>query len=345
MLELFIFLRGISIGLMLSVILVALIYSRRHYAGQTLIFFSFCVCCYLLAPLLFERTNWFYLTDPFSNATPLAFLLLAQALFEEHAKPAKLSLAVGLFYMFLSYSGVSLRGQSMLGQDVGELVWHAGRLVMFMVLLYGIFTVIRHWREDLIEPRRMLRLVITCIVGFSILVVVVAETVFGYESFPLWLNVVHTILIIGFIIVFSIGLLLLGPTQFIHAPALIKNSTPSAADEREVEQILAAMQSDKLFRNMDLSIKSLAAELDIPEHRLRKHINSQLGYRNFNDFLNQYRIHEVTEKLSSEQMARTPVLTIAMDAGYRSMTTFNKAFKAREGVTPKEYRHKHQQNS
>jgi transcriptional regulator GlxA family with amidase domain len=37
-------------------------------------------------------------------------------------------------------------------------------------------------------------------------------------------------------------------------------------------------------------------------------------------------------------MARIPILTIAMDAGYRSMTTFNKAFKSIEGMTPREYR-------
>ena len=347
MLELFIFLRGLAIGMMASLILVSLIYSRRHYAGRTLIFFAFCVCCYLLAPLLYEKSDWFYLTDPFSNATPIAFLLLTQALFEEHAKPARSSVLVGLFYMLLTYSGVSLRGESLFGHEVGALFWQTGRIVMFCVLLYAIFSVIKHWREDLIEPRRFLRLVITCVVGFSIMVVVLTETIFGYDMFPLMLGLAlaHTILIIGFIVVFSIGLLLLGQAQFVQTPTLKENPEPSAADKREVEQILSAMQTDKLYRDMELSIRSLATGLNIPEHRLRKHINSQLGYRNFNDFLNRYRISEVTEKLGCLEMSRTPVLTIAMEAGYRSLTTFNKAFKALEGITPKEYRQKQLQNS
>jgi AraC-like DNA-binding protein len=30
-----------------------------------------------------------------------------------------------------------------------------------------------------------------------------------------------------------------------------------------------------------------------------------------------------------------------MDSGYRSLTTFNRAFKASFGLTPREYREKH----
>lgn len=345
MLEAFIFFRGLAIGLMASLITLSVIYSRRHYAGRTLIFFSCCVCCYLLAPLLYEKTRWFYLTDPFSNATPLAFLLLTQALFEEHSRPEKSSVAVGLLYMFLTYSGVLLRGESLFGSDVGMTLWQGGRILMFGVLFYGIYAVTKHWREDLVEPRRLLRLVITCIVGLSIMGVIVAETIFGYDAFPLWLSLTHTILIIGFIIAFGVGLLLLGPSQFVQAPVLKKDPKPSATDKVELEQIVASMETDKRYRDMELSIRSLATQLNIPEHRLRKHINSQLGYRNFNDFLNQYRVNEVTNQLASLEMSRIPVLTIAMDAGYRSLTTFNKAFKARKGMTPKEYRQNQLQNS
>jgi AraC-like DNA-binding protein len=35
---------------------------------------------------------------------------------------------------------------------------------------------------------------------------------------------------------------------------------------------------------------------------------------------------------------RKPILTIAFDLGYGSVATFNRAFKAKMGKTPKEYR-------
>ena len=102
--------------------------------------------------------------------------------------------------------------------------------------------------------------------------------------------------------------------------------------------IVEAMKDGYVYRDMDFSLRQLSEHLSIPEHRLRAHINQQLGYRNFNDFVNQFRIAEVREKLSSDEYARIPVLTIAMDAGYRSLSTFNRAFKGIENITPKEFR-------
>ena len=91
---------------------------------------------------------------------------------------------------------------------------------------------------------------------------------------------------------------------------------------------------------MELTIRRLGENLGIPEHRLRRLINRELGYRNFNDFLNHYRLGDVVEKLADADSRHLPILTIAMDAGYRSLTTFNRAFKASYGLTPREYREK-----
>ncbi|MEM8726174.1 MAG: helix-turn-helix domain-containing protein, partial [Pseudomonadota bacterium] len=75
-----------------------------------------------------------------------------------------------------------------------------------------------------------------------------------------------------------------------------------------------------------------------PEHRLRALINRRLGYRNFSAFLNRHRIAEAREKLSDREAVDLPVLTIAMDLGYNSLPTFNRAFRSETGTTPSEYR-------
>jgi AraC-like DNA-binding protein len=82
----------------------------------------------------------------------------------------------------------------------------------------------------------------------------------------------------------------------------------------------------------------LAARLDLPEHRLRQVINEGLGHRNFNAFLNRYRIDEAKAALSDAGQRDVPVLTIAMDAGFQSIGPFNRAFKADTGLTPTEFR-------
>src|ERR1700681_446989 len=52
------------------------------------------------------------------------------------------------------------------------------------------------------------------------------------------------------------------------------------------------------WRRSPISIGSLAAKLGIPEHGLRRLINRRLGYRNFNAFLNGYRLDDVMAALA-----------------------------------------------
>jgi AraC-like DNA-binding protein len=67
-------------------------------------------------------------------------------------------------------------------------------------------------------------------------------------------------------------------------------------------------------------------------------INQGLGYRNFNDFLHHYRIREACARLQRAEDAHVPVLSIALDVGFGSIGPFNRAFKARVGMTPTAYR-------
>jgi AraC-like DNA-binding protein len=83
-----------------------------------------------------------------------------------------------------------------------------------------------------------------------------------------------------------------------------------------------------------LTIGSLSAELGVPEYRLRQLINEGLGHRNFNAFLNRYRIEEAKAALADAGQKEVPVLTIAMDAGFQSLGSFNRAFKAATDLTP-----------
>jgi AraC-like DNA-binding protein len=98
------------------------------------------------------------------------------------------------------------------------------------------------------------------------------------------------------------------------------------------------MTVERVYRQEGLTIGGLAAKLDLPEYRLRQAINEGLGYRNFNAFLNRYRINEAKAALSDPSQRDVAVLTIAMDAGFQSIGPFNRAFKAETGLTPTEFR-------
>ena len=95
---------------------------------------------------------------------------------------------------------------------------------------------------------------------------------------------------------------------------------------------------ERYYRTPGLTIATLADHLEVPEHRLRALINKRLGHRNFSAFLNGLRIAEAREILAEKTQVDTPVLTIAMDLGYNSLATFNRAFRAESGTTPTDYR-------
>jgi AraC-like DNA-binding protein len=101
------------------------------------------------------------------------------------------------------------------------------------------------------------------------------------------------------------------------------------------------MTEASLYKQEGLTISELAKALGFAEHKLRSLINVELGYRNFNDFLNYYRILDVSEKLLMDEHKSTPILTLAMDAGFRSLSSFNKVFKMTHNATPTEYRKNH----
>jgi AraC-like DNA-binding protein len=98
------------------------------------------------------------------------------------------------------------------------------------------------------------------------------------------------------------------------------------------------MTVERAYRQEGLTSGMLAGKLGLPDHRLRQLINEGLGHRNFNVFLNRYRIDEAKAALIDATQKEVPILTIAMDAGFRSIGPFNRAFKADTGQTPTEYR-------
>jgi AraC-like DNA-binding protein len=58
---------------------------------------------------------------------------------------------------------------------------------------------------------------------------------------------------------------------------------------------------------------------------------------NFNDFINQYRIEAVKDKLKAGEQKTQTLLGIAYDCGFNSKATFNRAFKKVTGLSPKQW--------
>lgn len=95
------------------------------------------------------------------------------------------------------------------------------------------------------------------------------------------------------------------------------------------------MEQQRLYAQHGFTIANLAQTLEVSEQKLRRSINSEMQFRNFNQFLNHYRLAEASKLLKQSD---APVSTIAYEVGYSTLSSFNSLFKSQFGMTPTEYR-------
>jgi AraC-like DNA-binding protein len=200
------------------------------------------------------------------------------------------------------------------------------------------------WSADLVESRRRLRFFIVGTAAIYGAAYASLQLLPGGGEPPAFASTVNAAILV--IIVATMAALLTRVTgaNIFAAGAAPGVATPvmrtplESADRKLVDALNRLMADERIYRHESMTIGTLALKLNVPAYRLRRLINHHLGYRNFNVFLNNYRIEEAKAALSDPAQAEVPVITIAMDAGFQSLGPFNRAFKTTTGVTPTEYR-------
>lgn len=195
--------------------------------------------------------------------------------------------------------------------------------------------------DDLVEKRRMIRLWLPLLVAFQTGGVLLFETIVGRAiPFPP-VQLINALLILALTLFAGLVLLRTDDELLAESAAGEARSRPAgelSPSEQVLHEKLTACMAEGFYRTPGLTISALSEHLGTPEHRLRALINRRLGERNFASFLNRHRIAEACRILSDRAQVDLPVLTIAMDLGYNSLPTFNRAFKAETGTTPSDYR-------
>lgn len=101
--------------------------------------------------------------------------------------------------------------------------------------------------------------------------------------------------------------------------------------------LLGLMDTEAPYRNSDLTLADLANRLGTTPHRLSEVLNSQLE-QTFYDFVNGYRIRDVQARMTDDRFRNLTILSLALDAGFASKSTFNHVFKKHTGQTPSAFR-------
>lgn len=189
------------------------------------------------------------------------------------------------------------------------------------------------------------------LVTFNLLIITIYLT--GYlvikflqhESYFLGTYYISIIKSISVIVTLEMYLILLIKWRYpnyirqVKAEAQIMKYATSRIEKIDVDRVLERlkdlMENQKVFCDEDISLSRLADELDINPYQLSQILNERLN-RNFNTYINDYRIRESEVYLLED--AKRSVMSISFAVGFNTVTSFYNAFDRIHHMTPAQYR-------
>lgn len=324
------------------------VYFPRKLLSRLIVLFSLCITAYILsrssAAVPQDLRTVFSIL---ATLAPAVLWFIARNLFEDQARVHPLMAGLILFYIVIRTAGLLMYDGSVPRGSVFFLFYfYLPQLIMLLLACHVVYMAYQGRDGDLVESRRQVR--VPFAIGMGSIVGLIIGSGFFWIGSP-QLDSLYFLVIFALILFVNLAMFRLQK----DAPQLIQTAaeqpgpvTPAAGlpdsvnrqDQQLIDRVLKAMQQERLYAEAGLTIGDLSARVSLQEYRLRRLINQTMHYRNFNQFLNHYRIEEAARRLLDPAEEHIPISSIALDVGYLSLSSFNKAFKDIHGVTPSVWR-------
>ncbi len=218
-------------------------------------------------------------------------------------------------------------------------MWHSNPAVLciFIAFPFGTYTIF---------SRKIVLLWCLAIITSIIITIVIPADIFS-KPYPLVnVNYVNLRILTCFMIFF--GFIFFYNNKInnsnVHRPATENLDVYNEAENRTSDiykvlyrQITLYFENKTPWKNPDFSIQDLAIKLNTNTTYISRAVNYSSGM-NFKTFVNKYRIDYIKNELLSDHVKkRYSLFYIYTSAGFRHQSTFNKAFKQIESMTPSEY--------
>ncbi|GHN02026.1 hypothetical protein WSM22_35150 [Cytophagales bacterium WSM2-2] len=152
-----------------------------------------------------------------------------------------------------------------------------------------------------------------------------------WHHYPLWIGMSVVVYWIGYS-AFSRAEIFQAPVFIEREPVGEKSKLSDKTDEYH-QQLIHFMSTKKPYLNPELSLESMAKEIDLSAGYLSQILNKKEEI-SFYDFVNKYRVEEAKRILVNPKFSHYSILAIGLESGFNSKSTFNSAFKKYSGTTP-----------
>ena len=102
------------------------------------------------------------------------------------------------------------------------------------------------------------------------------------------------------------------------------------------DSIQSFLETERVHTNPNLTLDDLAKSLETTPRQISQVVNQGFDM-NFNDYINKMRVDSIISLFKENKQQQFTLLSLALDCGFNSKTTFNRSFKKFTGKTPRDY--------
>jgi AraC-like DNA-binding protein len=364
---------GTVIGV-LAMAIIAIKHKRNRYQKVLFLAFLFCLTynCFLtymvVSGLILDYPHFYRTASPFIYGIPISLFLLGKAIGKNQDRPSRWDLLLVLIpvihaleltpfyfqsaeYKLLHLQSLRTNPDIMIFDSISLIPnqWHYFLQFTLGSVLMGItFGRTLKYRKSTGGTSRRRKLIwinwIALFLGacFALLVFLIMADTRTYSVYLYGAFLFMFVLLIIFLSLFLEPHVLYGslPSPKQQQKPIYRNSTNESLtkEENDFKALLDLYFKEETdFLKPTFRQSDLAGHMNLSRNTLSHMINKV--YRvNFNQLLNEKRIEIALKNLENSNWENLSLEGVALEVGFKSRTTFNKAFKLKTGCTPSKYK-------
>lgn len=253
------------------------------------------------------------------------------ASFDPTFRPRGMVLAAGTAWLGIASADRGLLGSAL---ESKGLSWGLIALGLGMIG-YLFWRLVRDRAGDLVDERRRARVLVVVLLAGQLGADFLVDLVMGLDWGPQGFTIIQNTILLAFAAWLGLRLL---PVPA-PVPAAARAAFPVRDEEtRLTERLRVLVEVEKIHLDAGLTVADFARRMGAPERTVRQLINHRLGHDHFRAFLNACRVAEARRLLTDPARAGDKLIAIALDSGFSSLPSFNRAFLAVEGRPPSAFR-------